>query len=150
MVAPACERSPQLKPSEIVMSTVERLTPVLVYEDIAGAHDFLVEAFGLSSGGVERDGEGNVIHAEVCAGDSAIWLHRVAPEHHMLAARTLPGASAGLYVHVDDVDAHYEFVRSRGIEVESELRDQPYGSREYGVKDLEGHRWWFASASRSQ
>jgi hypothetical protein len=21
----------------------------------------------------------------------------------------------------------------------------PYGQREYGARDLEGHRWWFAS-----
>lgn len=64
----------------------------------------------------------------------------------MLSARTLPGASFGLYVHVDNVDAHYELVRAHGVEIESELQNQPYGSREYGVKDLEGHRWWFASA----
>jgi uncharacterized glyoxalase superfamily protein PhnB len=132
------------------MPTIERLTPVLTYEDISGAHDFLVEVFGLSSRGVERDGEGNAVHAGVCAGDFAIWLHRIAPEHNMLAARTLPGASGGLYVHVDDVDAHYELVRARGVEIDSELRDQPYGSREYGAKDLEGHRWWFASASKSR
>ena len=132
------------------MPTIERLTPVLVYEDIGAAHDFLVDVFGLSSRGAERDGEGNAVHAEVCAGDFAIWLHRVAPEHHMLAARSLPGASGGLYVHVDDVDAHYERVRASGAAIESELKDQPYGSREYGVTDLEGHRWWFASASGSR
>lgn len=68
----------------------------------------------------------------------------------MQAPRTLPGASGGLYIHVDDVDAHYNVVRERGVAIESELTDQPYGAREYGVKDPEGHRWWFASASSSQ
>ena len=23
--------------------------------------------------------------------------------------------------------------------------DQPYGQREYGARDPEGHRWWFAA-----
>jgi uncharacterized glyoxalase superfamily protein PhnB len=32
--------------------------------------------------------------------------------------------------------------------VESELQDQPYGQREYGARDPEGHRWWFASPLR--
>lgn len=130
------------------MSTIERLTPVLAYEDIPEAHDFLVNVFGFTSGGIERDGAGNAVHAEVRAGEFAIWLHRVAPEHHMLAVRTLPGVSEGLYVHVDDVDEHYELVRARGVSVESEPKDQPYGTREYGVKDLEGHRWWFGSAHK--
>lgn len=132
------------------MPTVERLTPILVYEDIPRAYDFLVEVFGFDSRGVERDGKGNAVHAEVYAGDFAVWLHRVAPEHHMLAARSLPGATGGLYVNVADVDAHYQRARALGVEIESELRDQPYGSREYGVKDLEGHRWWFGSPSSSQ
>jgi uncharacterized glyoxalase superfamily protein PhnB len=132
------------------MSTIERITPIVVYEDIPAAHDFLVEAFGFASRGVDRDGEGNAVHAEVYAGDFAIWLHRVAPEHQMLAGRSLPGESAGLYVHVDDVDAHYANARAIGVEIEGELKDQPYGLREYGVKDPEGNRWWFGSATKAR
>jgi hypothetical protein len=29
--------------------------------------------------------------------------------------------------------------------IESEPLDQPYGLREYGARDLEGHRFWFGS-----
>ena len=43
------------------MSRVDRIIPLLVYEDIAAAHDFLVDAFGFASGGVVRDGEGRVL-----------------------------------------------------------------------------------------
>jgi len=32
-----------------------------------------------------------------------------------------------------------------GAKIDSEPTDQPYGQREYGVRDAEGHRWWFAS-----
>jgi uncharacterized glyoxalase superfamily protein PhnB len=28
--------------------------------------------------------------------------------------------------------------------------DQPYGQREYGVRDCEGHRWWFATPATVQ
>jgi uncharacterized glyoxalase superfamily protein PhnB len=31
---------------------------------------------------------------------------------------------------------------------DSEPTDQPYGRREYGVRDLEGHRWWFGTPTR--
>jgi hypothetical protein len=37
------------------METVAGLIPLLVYEDIEAAHDFLVKAFGFQPGGVERD-----------------------------------------------------------------------------------------------
>ena len=47
------------------MSHFERVIPVLTYEDIQAAHDFLVDAFGFNGGGVHRNAEGQPIHGEV-------------------------------------------------------------------------------------
>jgi MerR family transcriptional regulator, thiopeptide resistance regulator len=131
------------------MPTIERIIPILVYEDIPAAHDFLVEAFGFTSGGVERDGEGRAVHAEVRAGDAVIWLHRVAAELSLASPRSLPAAGSGLVVYVEDIDAHYQAARAGGAHLESEPRDMPYGQREYGARDPEGHRWWFAAPLKS-
>src|SRR5437868_15346597 len=131
------------------MPTFNRVIPLLVYGDIPAAHDFLVRAFGFESGGVERDGEGQAVHAEVRAGDTAIWLHRVTDEHELGSPRTPTVAGAGLVVHVDDVDAHYRRARAAGAQIDSEPRDQPYGQRDYGVRDPEGHRWWFTTPLRA-
>jgi uncharacterized glyoxalase superfamily protein PhnB len=35
---------------------------------------------------------------------------------------------------------------AHGATPEVEPRDMPYGQREYGLTDPEGHRWWFATA----
>jgi MerR family transcriptional regulator, thiopeptide resistance regulator len=129
------------------MPTIDRVIPLLVYEDIPAAHDFLVQAFGFTSGGVERNAEGQAVHAEVRAGDLVMWLHRVAAEFDLASPRSLPAASTGFVVHVDDVDAHCERARAHGARLESEPRDMPYGQREYGARDPEGHRWWFATPS---
>jgi len=59
------------------MPKIDRIIPLLVYEDIAKAHDFLVNAFGFESGGLQRTPDGSVVHGEVRAGDLVIWLHRV-------------------------------------------------------------------------
>ena len=130
------------------MPAFERVIPLLVCEDIETAHDFLVEVFGFRAGGVERDGEGEVVHGEVTAGDVAVWLHRISPEHEMASPHSMDAAPGGLVVHVDDVDAHYERACAAGARIDSEPTDQPYGQREYGVRDLEGHRWWFATPLR--
>jgi uncharacterized glyoxalase superfamily protein PhnB len=127
------------------MPTVQRIIPILVYEDIEAAHDFLVDVFGFRAGGVQRDGDGQVVHGEVVADQGPIWLHRVSPEHELASPRTMDVASGGLVVHVDDVDAHYERARAAGASIEREPADQEYGQREYGARDLEGHRWWFAT-----
>ena len=127
------------------MTTFGRLIPVLTYQDIAAAHDFLVQAFGFAAGGVHRDPDGRAIHGEVRAGDATIWLHRVTAEHQLDSPLAAGVAHSGIVVHVDDVDAHYRRARSAGARIDSEPVDQPYGQREYGARDPEGHRWWFAA-----
>ena len=125
---------------------VQRVIALLVYEDIAAAHDFLVQAFGFTPGSVHRDGEGRAVHGEVRAGDLEVWLHREVGEMKLASPRSLAADSSGLVVLVDDVDAHYARAKAHGARVEGEPKDQPYGQREYGARDPEGHRWWFATA----
>jgi uncharacterized glyoxalase superfamily protein PhnB len=57
-------------------------------------------------------------------------------------------ASSGLVVHVADVDEHYRHARAAGAHIDSEPVDMPYGQREYGARDIEGHRWWFFTPKR--
>ena len=119
------------------------VVPVLVYEDIEAAHDFLVATFGFVSGGLHRLGDGTVVHAEVRAGDNPIWLHRVTAEHDLDAPG--PVSHGGLTVLVDDVDAHHARSVAAGARIDSVPTDQDYGLREYGCRDPEGHRWWFST-----
>src|SRR5580658_3425392 len=119
-----------------------RTIPLLICRDIQASHDFLVNAFGFRTGGVFRDAAGSAVHGEVEAGDTTIWLHRVLPEQGL---ETTDTASSGLVIFVDDVDAHFARAKSAGAQVDSEPADQFYGQREYGARDLDGHRWWFAT-----
>jgi uncharacterized glyoxalase superfamily protein PhnB len=124
--------------------TTDRIIPVLTCRDIAAAQAFLVKAFGFREIRLDRDGQGNIVHGEVHHGDQAIWLHRVAPDHGMHPGSSTT-ESTGLVVHVADVDAHFARARAAGAELLSEPSDQPYGQREYGARDPDGHQWWFAT-----
>jgi uncharacterized glyoxalase superfamily protein PhnB len=125
--------------------TAGDLIPILVYEDIEAAHDFLVDTFGFASGGIQRSDDGTVVHAEVRAGDRPIWLHRATTEHEMDSPRRAGSAHGGIEVVVPDVDAHFAKTKGAGARIDREPSDQEYGLREYGVQDLENHRWWFSS-----
>jgi uncharacterized glyoxalase superfamily protein PhnB len=58
----------------------------------------------------------------------------------------LPATSQGVYLHLDgDVDEHFGRARDAGAEVVIEVDDMPYGSREFTVRDLEGHIWSFGT-----
>jgi uncharacterized glyoxalase superfamily protein PhnB len=124
--------------------SLEQIIPVLTYRDIAAAQDFLVKAFGFRAGRIDRDGNGTVVHAEVHHGGGVLWMHRVAPDQGMHAAAK-DTESTGLVVHVADVDRHFAHAKAAGATLMSEPRDQPYGQREYGARDPDGHQWWFAT-----
>lgn len=124
------------------MPRIDRVIPLLVYRDIVAAHDFLVRAFGFEAGVIDRSPDGQVVHGEVQAGQTTIWLHRATAAHGLDSGTS---SDSGLVIHVDDVDAHFQRARAAGAQVEKEPVDQTYGQREYGVRDPEGHRWWFAT-----
>ena len=124
------------------MSTSPKITPVLVYDDIEAGHDYLVKVFGFTSGGLQRLNNGTVVHGEVSLGGDVIWLHRVSPEHDLDSPRRA-ASHAGLSIQIPDVDDHYARTKAAGAHIDAEPSNQPYGLREYGARDPEGHRWWF-------
>lgn len=128
------------------MSATPRITPVLVYSDIEAAHTFLIETFGFAAGSLHHSDDGQVVHGEVQADGERIWLHRATADHGLTSPQSQDTTFGGLAVLVDDVDAHCERARAAGAVIDHAPRDQPYGRREYGARDPEGHRWWFGTA----
>ena len=131
-----------------------RAIPMLSYEDVGAAVDWLGEAFGFVESG-ERfdDGEGRATHAELSLDGATVFLgwpggEYRAPRRHAQeceqAARWLAGPWVvdGVHVEVADVNAHYERARAAGAEILRELEDLPFG-RLYAAADPEGHRWMF-------
>ena len=119
------------------------IIPVVPYEDIRAGHDFLVSVLGFTSAGILENGDGEVIHAEVRAGDRRIWLHAAAGG--LSTPRTSGVETAGVVVHVADVDAHFAHAKANGATIVREPTDEDYGQREYGVRDPEGHSWYIAT-----
>ncbi|GAA4685358.1 VOC family protein [Phytohabitans rumicis] len=114
--------------------------PVFRYADARAAIDWLVTAFGFEVGSVTDGPDGSVTHAELTYGTGMIMVGQGKP------AGGLPAADEWrVYVAVDDVDAHHARATAAGAEVVMPLTDQPYGSREYGARDLEGNVWSFGT-----
>lgn len=116
--------------------------PILVYADLEAAHEHLTRVFGIE-GRVDRDGEGRVVHGELQVGDGLIWLHQESDEHRLTSPGKAGTATGMMVVMVDDVEAHFAKARDEGAAIVYEPVDQPYGYREYSVRDLEGHLWSF-------
>jgi uncharacterized glyoxalase superfamily protein PhnB len=122
------------------MTAVSPISPYLYYDDGIAALEYLVKVFGFEERMRQVDSDGALRHGEAQFGSSVVMLASV-PES---SPNRLGRPTAGMYVRVDDVDAHYERTLAAGATAESAPEDQPYGARIYGVKDPSGHTWWFA------
>jgi catechol 2,3-dioxygenase-like lactoylglutathione lyase family enzyme len=56
-----------------------------------------------------------------------------------LAALAAKGALNGVHFHSDDLDAAFERVRASGAEIVQEPTDQPWGTRDFAVRDPSGN-----------
>jgi len=118
--------------------------PILPYPDVREGTEWLCRVFGF----VERlriaahraqlniGGDGAMIVAE--------YIDRTRrPE------RGADHVSHQIMVRVEDVDAHHDHAVREGAEILQALVDQPFGERQYAVRDIGGHRWTFSQTLAS-
>jgi predicted enzyme related to lactoylglutathione lyase len=101
------------------------VVPVIDYQDVAKAVDWLRDAFGFT----ERlrtppEPDGSVHHAQIAIGEGSAIL--------------TDGRS--VFVPVADVDAHYERARRFGAKILSSPDTKPFGERQ-SVADVEPEAW---------
>lgn len=132
-----------LSAMETTDNGLRRRISILVYRDLPAVHAHLVDVFGFTPGEVTLDDDGTAVHAEVYVGDGTVWLHPETETYRLASPTTLGSATATMAVMVDDVDAHHRVVEAKGGDVVYPPTDQPYGYREYGVRDIEGTLWSF-------
>lgn len=118
------------------------VVPVLVYPDVRAAVAWLTDVFGF----VERVRVGDAHRSQLQIGaDGAMIVADVSGERQQPQAHT---ETHLLKVRVDDVDAQFERVRSRGARILQEPTEYAYGERACTVEDLAGHRWQFTQTTR--
>jgi uncharacterized glyoxalase superfamily protein PhnB len=118
------------------------IAPVLRYHDGPAAIEWLVRAFGFERHAVHLTPEGSVAHADLRLGRSVIGLSSMAT-----SAPGSPWAPVrqGIYVCVDNPDAAHDRAVAAAAEIVIPLTDTDYGSREFSLRDLEGHLWAFGT-----
>ena len=125
---------------------MQRITPYLLYEDVAGALDWLAKAFGFRERMRMPGPDGKIAHAEMELAGGVVMMGCPGPNYQN--PKRLGHVTQNLYVYVDDVDEHFAQAKRAGAKILEEPADQFYGDRRYGAEDLEGHHWYFAQHVR--
>jgi uncharacterized glyoxalase superfamily protein PhnB len=131
---------------QVAAAPTPSLAPYLFYDDVARAARFMQEAFGFTLTFTSPDPEGGLAHAQLAHEAGLIMVGHTGGGGLRLvkSAGALDALHAGVYVFVNDVDAHCERARGAGAKVLLEPADQPWGDRMYCAVDPEGQFWMFA------
>jgi len=119
------------------------VVPILVYEDVGKAIDWLCDAFGFKERLRAGAPGGSVAHAQLDVAEGAVMLGRRGAEYRPPRPNEV---NQYVTVHVDDVDKHFEHARQCGARILKSPADMPFGERQYTAEDLEGHRWTFSQS----
>jgi uncharacterized glyoxalase superfamily protein PhnB len=127
-------------------TVVATVFPAMRYHDAPAAIEFLERAFGFERILIVPGENGAIAHAELKLGPGIVMLSSACDdEFRMKSPRDVGHTTAALCVWVKDVDAHYQRALAAGAEVVRPVADTHYGSREYGVRDLEKQLWFFSN-----
>jgi uncharacterized glyoxalase superfamily protein PhnB len=134
----------------------QQVIPMLSYEDVGRAADWLTNVFGFEEQERFADDDGTVTHVTLSLDDGLVFLGYPSPDYRgprrhaeeCEAARRwreTPYVVDGVMVYVDDVGAHFDRARREGATILTEPEDNAaVGQRQYRAEDIEGHRWMFA------
>jgi uncharacterized glyoxalase superfamily protein PhnB len=119
------------------------VVPILVYEDVGKAIDWLCDTFGFRERLRAGVPGGSVAHAQLDIAEGAVMLGRQGAEFRAPRPNEV---SQYVTVRVEDVDTHFEHAGQRGARILKAPGNTPFGERQYTVEDVGGHRWTFSQS----
>jgi uncharacterized glyoxalase superfamily protein PhnB len=138
-------QSRRLKVANAENATRSTILPAMRYQDAKAAIDWLCTVFGFERHAVYEGNDGTIMHAELTLGGGMIMLGSARDDAYGRGFKS-PADLGGMetrsaYIVVADADAVFARAQAAGATVVRPLQNMDYGSREFTIRDLEGHSW---------
>ena len=126
-------------------NTPSTIMPAMRYRDARAAIDWLCNVLGFTRHAV-YDGPNNTVgHAELTLNGGMIMLGSGKDDEYGRGFKTPAELgnfeTRSVYVIVPDAEAVYARAQAAGAQVTRPIQNTDYGSREFSIKDPEGHSW---------
>ena len=120
------------------------IMPSMRYHDAPAAMDWLCQVIGFTRHAVYANPDGTIAHAELTLGGGMIMLGSEKSDEYgrgFKPPRELGAETRGVYVVVPNPDEIFARAQAANAAIVRPLQDMEYGSREFTLKDPEGHSW---------
>lgn len=110
--------------------------PVLLVKDVVAAANHYRDAMGFS---YERFWGEPPAFVILQRDGFQVMLQQASDPKHVVPHWTVASNIWNIYFWVSDVDSLYKEFVERGAKIDYHLTNKPYGCREFGTQDLDGH-----------
>ena len=129
----------------VATHTKSTIMPALRYQNAPAAIEWLCNVPGFERHAVYPGRDGTIDHAELTLSGGMLMLGSQKNDEHAQRFKSPKELgnleTCGIYVIVSDADAAYERAHAAGAMITRPVENTHYDSREFGVKDFEGHTW---------
>ena len=123
------------------------LSPTLAVRDMKKTIDFYKNSLGFGIGMLFPDAD-NPEYADLSK-DGMILMFIPAANLGIGNDEKL-GTGVNLYLEIDgDIDEYYAELKEKGVEIAVDIKDEPFGIRDFTIKDIDGYQLTFNRPSNT-
>jgi uncharacterized glyoxalase superfamily protein PhnB len=123
------------------------ISPTLAVKNMKQAIQFYRDSLGFKMGMAFPDAD-NPEYADLSKDGMVVML--VPAQNVGIGAEEKLGAGVNLYMQIDgDIDEYYTELRNKGVKAIVDIKDEPFGIRDFTIEDINGYKLTFNQVSRA-
>jgi uncharacterized glyoxalase superfamily protein PhnB len=123
------------------------LSPTLAVRNMKQTIEFYRNSLGFEEGITFPDAR-NPQYADF-AKDGMVLMF-IPAENIGIGSEEKLGTGVNLYMNIDgDIDEYYQRLKERGVKIAVDIKDEPYGIRDFTIEDINGYKLTFNQVSRT-
>ena len=123
------------------------ISPTLAVRNMKQTIQFYRDSLGFQMGTAFPDVD-NPEYADLSKDGMVIML--VPTQNVGIGAEARLGTGVNLYMQIDgDIDGYYDELTKKGIKVMVDIKDEPFGIRDFTVEDINGYKLTFNQISKT-
>ena len=117
------------------------LSPTLAVRDMKANIDFYTNSLGFKLG-MTFPGPDNPEYADLSKDGMVLMF--IPAANCGISHDEKYGTGVNLYMQIDgDIDGYYDELRERGVKIAVDIKDEPFGIRDFTVEDVDGYQLTF-------
>ena len=123
------------------------ISPLLAVRNMKQTIEFYKNSLGFEQGMTFPDAD-NPEYTDLSKDGMVLMF--IPAQNHGIGSEEKLGIGVNIYMNIDgDIDEYYSELKNRNVRIAVEIKDEPYGVRDFTVEDIDGYKLTFSQISKT-